>query len=172
MQRKKMQWSMFFLMIGLSFLLVSCNQDERMKKLQKFITVQLDCETYKKANGDKQKLKETFSEFFTEESYQKYLDDVVGYFYPQFYYMTSADQVDIKSIICKKVKEEENKLRTYTFEVAYKVIPLKVKGEAHEPISIKDQIQITIDENNQIVEVIFLNTSDIIAKLFLDIKVQ
>ncbi len=158
--------------VSLSLVLSGCQQDASIKVLQQFIIRQVQCETYKEAQGDEAILKKSFSEFFTEESYQKYLDDVVGYMYPQLYYQTNADQVKIKSVVCKSVTKQGNELKTYTFEVNYQIIPVEKEGEKVEKIAMSDQTQITIDKNNKITEVVLLNTSDIIAKLFLDIKVQ
>ena len=92
--------------------------------------------------------------------------------YPQLYYQTNADQVKIKSVVCKSVTKQGNELKTYTFDVNYQIIPVEKEGEKVEKIAMSDQTQITIDKNNKITEVVLLNTSDIIAKLFLDIKVQ
>lgn len=158
--------------VSLSLLLSGCKQDSSIKMLQQFIMKQVQCETYKEVKGDENALKKSFSEFFTEESYQKYLDDVVGYMYPQLYYQTNADQVKIKSIICKSVTKNANESKTYTFEVNYQIIPVEEENKRVEKMAMSDQTQITIDRNNKIIDVILLNTSDIIAKLFLDIKVQ
>lgn len=171
MKRLKTFLALSYIM-SLSLLLSGCKQDASIKVLQQFIMKQVQCETYKAVKGDEQALKNSFSEFFTEESYQKYLDDVVGYMYPQLYYQTNAEEVKIKSIICKSVTKNENELKTYTFEVNYQIIPAGEDGKKVKRIIMSDHTQITIDRNNKIISVVLLNTSDIIAKLFLDIKVQ
>lgn len=175
-KEEKMKKNRFFWMLSyiltVSLLLSGCKQDASIEVLQRFIMKQVECETYKAVKGDEQALKQSFSEFFTEEGYQKYLDDVVGYMYPQLYYQTNADEVKIKSIICKSVIKEANECKIYTFEVNYQIIPLEEKSKKANKIPMSDQTQITIDRNNKITNVILINTSDIIAKLFLDIKVQ
>lgn len=158
--------------ISLVLILTGCQKDTSIEVLQKFIVKQVQCETYKNAAGDSETLKEVFAPFFTEESYQKYLDQVVGYMYPQLYYVTNADKVIVKSIICKSVVPQENGLKAYTFEVNYQIVPVKKDDKEVEKIVMRDDTKIIIDENNTIQDVVLLNTSDIIGKLFLDIKVQ
>ena len=158
--------------MSLMFILSGCQKDASIEVLQEFIITQVQCETYKEAAGDTEVLKKSFERFFTEETYQRYLDDVVGYMYPQLYYITNADQVKIKSVICKSVTSQENGLKTYTFEVNYQIITVEKEDKKADKIAMSDDTQITIDKNNKIQEVILLNTSDIIGKLFLDIKVQ
>lgn len=158
--------------ICVSILLGGCRQDSKAIQLEKFIAKQVACETYQLAQGNEDVLKESFSEFFTQESYQKYLDDVVGYMYPQLYYQTNAKEVKLKHIKLKKVSKNQKDLSTYTFEVVYQIISEEQGGKKVKRIEMKDQSQITIDKDNKIVSVVLLNTSDIIAKLFLDIKVQ
>lgn len=158
--------------ICLSVWLWGCKQDASTTLLEQFIAKQVACETYQLAQGDEEVLKNSFSEFFTQESYQKYLDDVVGYMYPQLYYQTNAKEVNLKHIKHKDVTKNQDQSSTYTFEVEYQIISAKQDGKKVEKIGMKDQTQITIDKNNKIISVILLNTSDIIAKLFLDIKVQ
>lgn len=158
--------------ICVSMLLGGCRQDNTAIRLEQFIAKQVACETYQLAQGNEDVLKESFSEFFTEESYQKYLEDVVGYMYPQLYYQTNAKEVKLKHIKLKKVSKNQKQSSTYTFEVEYQIMSAKQDGKKVEKIEMNDQTQITIDKNNKIISVILLNTSDIIAKLFLDIKVQ
>ena len=158
--------------MSLVLLLTACQKDASIEVLQDFIVKQVQCETYKEAGGDSEALQKVFSPYFTEESYQKYLDDVVGYMYPQLYYMTNADKVIVKSIICKSVVPQENGLKAYTFEVNYQIAPVEKNDRKVEKIVMSDDTIIIIDANNKIQEVILLNTSDIIGKLFLDIKVQ
>lgn len=171
MKRTKVFLTLIYI-IGLSLVLSGCKQDASIKVLQEFIIKQVACETYKEAKGNEETLKQSFITFFTEESYQKYLDDVVGYMYPHLYYQTNADEVKIKSIVCKRVTKGANEFKTYTFDVSYQIIPLAEEGKKAKKIAMRDQMQITIDKKNKITNVVLLNTSDIIAKLFLDIKVQ
>ena len=107
--------------MSLMFILSGCQKDARIEVLQEFILKQVQCETYKEAAGDTEVLKKSFERFFTEETYQRYLDDVVGYMYTQLYYVTNANQVKIKSVICKSVTSQEDGLKTYTFEVNYHI---------------------------------------------------
>ena len=164
------------LMIGLCmlsmFIFVGCKKDPTIEILQQFIIKQVDCKTYLDAKGDEKVLKETFSTYFTEETYQKYLDDVTGYMYPQLYYITNAAEVKIKSIVCNKVTPQMNDFKTYSFTVNYQIVPQKIDGKKPKNIAMSDDTLITINAANKIQEVVILNTSDIIGDMFLDIKVQ
>ena len=157
----------------ISMIVVSgCTKDPTIKVLQQFIIKQVDCKTYLDAKGDEKALKEAFSEYFTEETYQKYLDDVTGYMYPQLYYITNAEEVKISSIACNKVTPLPNDYKTYNFTVNYQIIPRKIDGQETKNIAMSDDLLITVNLANEIQEVVILNTSDLIGDMFLDIKVQ
>lgn len=164
------------LIIGLCALsmtiFVGCKKDPTIEILQQFIIKQVDCKTYLDAKGNENLLKESFSTYFTEDTYQKYLDDVTGYMYPQLYYITNAKEVKIKSIVCNKVTPLQNDLKTYSFTINYQIIPQDIDGEKAKNIAMSDDTLITINAANKIQEVVILNTSDIIGDMFLDIKVQ
>ncbi len=151
---------------------LGCKKDVTVEILQQFIIKQVDCKTYLDAQGDERVIKETFSPYFTEETYQKYLNDVTGYMYPQLYYITNAAEVNLKNIVCNKVMKLENELRTYKFTINYQIIPHHRDGQTTKNIDMRDTTLITVDSADKIQEVIILNTSDIIGDIFLDIKVQ
>ncbi len=151
---------------------VGCKKDPTIETLQQFIIKQVDCNTYLEAKGDENELKKAFSLYFTEDTYQKYLDDVTGYMYPQLYYITNAKEVKIKSIVCNKVTPLPNDLKTYKFTINYQIVPETTDGGKTKNIAMSDNTLITVNAADKIQEVIILNTSDIIGDMFLDIKVQ
>ena len=150
---------------------VSCQKHNTLKQAERFIHTQINCETFKKADGDEALIKEIFLEFFEEEAYQEYLDDLFGYMYPQLFYITNAEEVKIQEIKCKKATRQSDDSNTYQFEVKYTIISKKQKGEEVNHISMKDILEIAVNKENKLTKVIILNTSDTIKKLFLDVKV-
>lgn len=132
-----------------------------------FIKLMINDETYKQADGDTNKLKEIMTDYFTEESYKKFLDDVVGYMYPHLFYITNADRVTVKKVKCTKVSKNESGSKVLLFDVKY----LIYTSEQQKTL-MHDVISIEIDKTGKVKEVIPYNTSDMIKKLFLDVKVQ
>ena len=132
-----------------------------------FIKVMINDETYKMADGKIDKLKEIMNPYFTEEDYKKFLDDVVGYMYPHLFYITNTDSVVIKKIKCTKVSKSKENNRILLFDVKYLLYNKKNKKTL-----MHDVISIEFDKNDKIKEVIPYNTSDMIKKLFLNVKVQ
>jgi len=153
-------------------LFVGCQKNDSLKQAERFINTQINCGTFKEANGDEALLKETFLDFFEEEAYQKFLDDVFGYMYPQLFYITNANEIKIKKIKCKETIKQADGTNKYQFEVNYTIIPIHKEGEKVTNISMKDMLEITVNKENKLTKVIILNTSDTIKKLFLDVKVQ
>lgn len=153
-------------------ILLGCQKNNTLRQAERFINTQINCETYKKASGDEALLKETFLEYFEEDAYQKYLDDVFGYMYPQLFYVTDADEIKIQKIKCKETKKLSDGSNKYQFEVKYMIIPVQEKGKKISNISMKDLLEITVNNENKLTEVVILNTSDTIKKLFLDVKIQ
>lgn len=151
---------------------IGCQKSNELKQAERFIKTQINCETFKEASGDEGLLKETFLEFFEEEAYEKYLEDVFGYMYPQLFYITNADEVKIEKIICKEEVKQPDGSNKYQFEVKYTIIPVSKKGKKVTLITMEDRLKITVNKENKLTEVIILNTSDVIKKLFLDVKVQ
>lgn len=147
-------------------------KNNTLRQAERFINTQINCETYRKVGGDKFLLEEIFLEYFEKDAYQKYLNDVFGYMYPQLFYVTNADQIKMQKIKCKETKKLKGGLNKYQFEIKYTIIPIREKGKKISNISMQDVLEITVNNENKLTEVIVLNTSDIIKKLFLDIKVQ
>ncbi len=153
--------------------MTACQKSKQQNIAEQFIKTQINCSTYITSEGDEEVLKEIFLEFFTEEAYQQYLDEAVGYFYPQLFYLLNADKSRIHKVKCNKKVKTSDGMNRYEFEVSYSLMNLdENQKKAKDTIKLKDYLQITIDENNKINNVVILNTSDIIKKLFLDIKVQ
>ena len=154
-------------------ILTSCQKDNNEVIAEKFIRTQINCGTYITAAGDEEVLKQVFLEFFTEETYQKYLEDTIGYFYPQLFYVFNADESKINKIKCNKQVKNANGTHTYEYEVSYTLTELDQElKKTVNTVTLKDYLQITMDEQGKITQVIVFNTSDIIKKLFLDVKVQ
>lgn len=173
MKKSHMQYFFLIGMVSILLLISGCEKDSKKEVAEQFIRTQVSCATYIGADGDKEVLKNIFLDFFTEESYQKYLDDVVGYLYPQLFYMLSADQTNIKKIKCIEMKKNKDGTVTYDFEVNYILMNLdEEKKKTISKTKLKDYLKITLDNEAKITQVVILNTSDIIKKLFLDIKVQ
>lgn len=149
-----------------------CEKNSALNQTRRFIHTQINCEIYKETSGNEALLKETFLEFFNEETYQKYLDDVFGYMYPQLFYITNANEIQIQKIKCNEITKQVDGSNKYQFEVKYIIIPEEQEKEDAINISMKDVLDITVDKENKLTEVIILNTSDTIKKLFLDVKVQ
>ena len=174
-QMKKIYIKIFFLIMMLSNLvfLAGCQKDENQEIGEAFIRTQINCGTYITSAGDEEVLKKVFLEFFTEETYQQYLEDAVGYFYPQLFYMLNADESNIHKIKCTKEKENADGTTTYEFTVKYTLVDLdEDQKKAINTVKLEDYLQISVNGEHKITKVIILNTSDIIKKLFLDIKVQ
>lgn len=164
--------SLIMLCLSCIGIFTGCQKNNTLKQAKRFIHTQINCETYKETKGDEALVKETFLEFFNEEAYQKYLDDVFGYMYPQLFYMTNADEVQIQKIKCNETTKQVDGSNKYQFEVKYTIIPEKKEEEEVSNISMKDILEITVNKENKLTEVIILNTSDTIKRLFLDVKVQ
>lgn len=160
-------------LLSMVMFMSGCQKDENQKVAEQFIKTQINCNTYVKSEGDKEVLKTVFLEFFTEESYQQYLDDVVGYFYPQLFHQLNADESNIKKIKCKEKTKDSGGTTMYEYEVTYTLTGVNEKTKKKDDTTkFVDYLQITVDEQNKITQVAILNTSDIIKKLFLDVKVQ
>lgn len=151
---------------SLSFTL-GCEKDSKLKNAEAFIKMQVDCETYKDIDDAKEdELKQKFLVYLTEEGYAQYEEEVFMYMYPQIFYMTSAEETKIKKIKCKQASKEEETYN-YIFEVKYDII---TKGK--KKIHMTDEIELTMNSKGQIIRAIILNSSDLIHKLFLDVKIQ
>lgn len=151
---------------------VGYKKNNTLRQAERFINTQVNCETYRKVGGDQFLLEEIFLEYFEKDAYEKYLNDVFGYMYPQLFYVTNADQIKMQKIKCKETKKLRGGLNKYQFEIKYTIIPVQEEGKKISNISMQDVLEITVNNENKLTEVIVLNTSDIIKKLFLDIKVQ
>lgn len=164
---------LFITSIGILIFNVGCQKNESQKVAEKFIKTQVNCGTYITSAGDEEVLKKVFLDFFTEETYEQYLDDAVGYFYPELFRVLHVDESNIHKIKCKEKTKNTDGSITYEFEVSYTLVDLdESKKKTVDKYKLKDYLQITMNEQDKITKVVVLNTSDIIKKLFLDIKVQ
>lgn len=162
---KKILWGL--IIIGIFSLTVGCQKDNKLKNAEAFIRMQLECETYKNiADAKEDALKQKFLVYLTEEGYAQYEKEAFLYMYPQIFHLTSAEKTNIKKIKCKQISKEGEE-RKCVFEVKYDIITTKRKK-----VHMKDEIELTINSKGQITRVIILNSSDLIHKLFLDVKIQ
>lgn len=171
---KKSQKIYYFCMMIIVCLTLStgCKKDNKTKVIQQFIRTQINDETCLLSYEAPTEAKNRFLEYFTEEGYEDYLDEAFGYLYPQLFYAYNIETFDVQHINSKKLREIENQV-IYECEVKYNVHLKKEKEKSKaESIEMIDYLQVTIDQHNKITNVIVLNTSDIIKKLILDVKVQ
>lgn len=158
--------------VGCLYSLVGCQNDNSMKVIEHFIHTQINSETYEEAKGDEVQLKESFKSFFIKDGYEKYLEDMFGYMYPLLFDITHAEQVKVEEIKCEKVKKLEDGEQEYEVKVAYTIIPHKKEEEDRANMNMVDRLLVTLNKEDKIVQVIILNTSDVINKLILDVKIQ
>lgn len=164
-RRKKMKKSTVRLMLMITIMMISslgivgCNKSETLTKMDTFIRVLINNETY--LNVKEEEVKELFLNDMTEEAYESYKLNGFLYAYPTIYAELNVDEVEISSIKCTK-KENEN----YEFKVKYKLKTTKKKVE------MTDYISITRGEDDKYTQVILMNTSDIIQKFYFDKQVK
>lgn len=156
---KDKNMKVFMLIMMISLFVTGCGRSEYMKKAEIFIKDQVNCETYKLT--DEETVKQIFEKSLTPEAYQAYKDNYFLYMYPDFFNSVKAQSVTIKRINCTKKIDN-----TYIFSVKYTV------NTANKKLDMTDNISINMNENQQIIEVMILNTSDLIKKLYLDVKIQ
>ena len=154
------------LLIVLSiFCLTACGEKAtHIKKAESFIKLQVDCGTYQEV--DEPEIKEKFLNYMSEEAYEAYKKEQFLYMYPDLFEQLGAKEVEIKKIKCTQSTKDEKENYTCEFEVSYKI---KTNNKS---IDMVDHLRIKLTQEGQVVEDIILNTSDLIKKLILDIKIQ
>lgn len=146
-------------------LLVGCGKSKEKEVAKAFIMKMTSCETYKNASTDKNLMYTAFNEYFEEEGYEKFLNDKIPYIYPQLFYMTDATSTQLIRLENTASYEAGGKsVLEYTIKYG-----LKTKKDT---TMMRDQIRLEVSKENKIGEVLILNHSDIMHKLFIDIKVQ
>ncbi len=146
-------------------LLAGCTQNKEKQLAQECVTKMIAYDTYNKSEKNKDNLPIILEQYFTEEGYHQFVTEKIGYIYPEFLRLSKAE--DTEKIKIKKIKTSKQKdsIRLIC-DVEYTII------YPHKKIKMKDTIVLRIDRNNKITEVLILNTSDIIGKMFLDMRIM
>ena len=150
------------LILGSLVILEGCQKDAQQEMIETFVRTQVNCNTYEEAGYKPEALKNIFLEFFTEESYETYLKNLFGYLYPEFFKAFDVKKCDIHQIKILEKRETDQKAMVYIVKVEYMADKMKMN----------DYFQMKVGKENKINEITILNTSDIIKKMILDIKVQ
>ena len=150
---------MIVIMMVSSMISVGCNKSETITKMDTFIRMLVDNETY--INVEEEAVKELFLNDMTEEAYESYKLNGFLYAYPTIYGELNVSKVEINSIKCTK---KEN--ATYEFRVKYRLKTSKRK------MDMTDYISITRGEDGKYTQVILMNTSDIIQKFYIDKQIK
>lgn len=145
--------------------LTGCSSDKAEAKTKQFITKITDCSTYGTEDKNKDNLPDVFEQYFSEEGYETLINSQMGFIYREFFRI--ADAKKIKQMNIKKMdKIKEKKGTRYKYSAQYTVVCKNKK------IKMKDELMITLDKDNKISEIIILNTSDVIQKTFLNVKIM
>ncbi|MDF2612364.1 MAG: hypothetical protein K0S71_150 [Clostridia bacterium] len=155
------------LLIGVMgiLLLAGCTKDTQEEKIEELITKMISCNTYQNAEKNKDQIPSEFEQYFSEDGYKQFITSQMSYIYPEFHRMSKAK--DTTAIKIKQVSKIKLKDRTkFKYNLEYIVL---VKNEK---VKMKDQITIQVSRKNQVIEILILNTSDVMHKLFLDVRVM
>lgn len=150
---------MSVVMMVTSMVFVGCNKSETITKMDAFIRMLVNNETY--INVDEERIKELLLNDMSEEAYESYKLNGFLYAYPTIYGELGVSKVEISSVKCTK---KEN--ATYEFKVKYKLKTSKRK------VDMTDYISITRGEDGKYTQVILMNTSDIIQKFYFDKQIK
>lgn len=153
------------LILGCQCLVACSNDNNQIKQAKAFIETQLSVDLYNHKDTD-ERLEEALKSYFTEEAYNTYLENHFIYMYGELYAQNNVQQVKLKKIKCKETIKLDDTTRTYTFEVKYTIN----KGSKTEELV--DYISITMNGDNQFTEALIKNTSDVVKKLYFNIKIQ
>ncbi len=143
-------------------LLAGCGKGQ--KQVEEFLVTLVTRSIYKEAETNKDKLPIELESYFTEEGYKDFVKLQMGYVYPEFFRLSKADAT--KNVQIKEVKKV--KLGNET-RLKYKVEYTVVYGK--KQVKMKDQVTIKINKDYKITEFVILNTSDVMEKMFLGVKV-
>ncbi|MDF2878909.1 MAG: hypothetical protein K0S30_2005 [Clostridia bacterium] len=150
--------------VVVTLLLIGCCGDSKDKTAQLLITKMVACSTYSELEKNKEGLPVLLEQYFSPEGYESFVSSRVGFIYPQFFQRIKGEKTEkIKIKRVKKLKERDSV--KFNYKVNYVVVFHGGK------LKMTDQITVKMDKSNKITEVLILNTSDIIHKMYLDIKI-
>lgn len=156
---------MINILIAASLLLACKAPDNKLERGEAFI----QSEFYSAYDQEKDEatIKAQRLSYLTEEAYEDYLSNYFGSMYPVLLKGYEPEEVNLHKIKCKEIVRNDDGTEAYIFEVKYSLSPPKRKK-----IEMVDYFRLTIDEKMQITEAIIMNTSDIVKKLILGVKVH
>jgi len=160
---KKILISLFMGLL-ITLFLAGCTKDRQGKIAEEFITKMINCSTYNTTEKNEERLPIIFESYFSEEDYKQFVTSQMCYIYPELFRITQAK--NIKGINIRQVHKIKQK---DSIKLKYK-IEYTLESE-NKKTKMKDEITLEISKKGKITEVLILNTSDVIHKLFLDIKV-
>ncbi|MDF2594406.1 MAG: hypothetical protein K0R69_747 [Clostridia bacterium] len=144
--------------------LAGCSGHSQNKTAQVLIAKMTNCSTYSDLEKNKEGLPILVEQYFSPEGYERFVSSRVGFIYPQFFQRIKGEKTE--KIRIKKVKQfKERDSVKFNYKVNYVVI------SNGEKVKMTDYITVEVDKSNLINEVLILNTSDIIHKMYLDIKI-
>ena len=148
----------------ITIFLTGCGKGIGGRVSEEFITKMIDYSTYNTQEKNEENLPIVLEQYFSPEGYKIFVDKQMGFIYPALFSISEVKLTEeIKISQVNKIKAADGTQLKY--EIQYILVCKSGK------IKMKDEIAIKIDKKNKITEVIILNTSDVIHKLFFDRRI-
>ncbi|WP_069999635.1 lipoprotein [Cellulosilyticum sp. I15G10I2] len=155
------------IVIALLVMLVlsGCSQNKEKELAKEIITKMITYSTYTQTDKNEDNLPIILEAYFSDEGYKQFVAGKTGYIYPEYLRLTKAS--DTEKIKFKKIEmSKQKKGFRLTCHVEYSIVYNNKK------IKMQDTLTLSFDEKKQVTEVLILNTSDIIHKMFLERRIM
>ena len=151
--------------ILMSFILSGCSTERQRDLAEEIIAIMISVPLESAREYNEDHLPVVLETYFSKDGYTQLVSDKTGYIYSEYLRLTGAR--DTEGIKIKKVKKNKvGPMTQLTCFVEYRVIYDEKK------VKMEDTIVLSFNKENEVTRFLILNSSDIIGKMFLNLRVM
>lgn len=151
-------------MLLMIFVISGCGKSQSQSIAEEMLVKLITHTTYTQEELNQDNIPQTIASCFSEDGYVQFISSQTAYIYSAFFKEFKVE--DTRDIKLKKIKVKQHDKSQLTYQIQYQV------RYGQKWIKMKDMITLKIDRENQVTDFLILNNSDIIRKMFLDVRIM